>query len=172
MKRVGTLLLAIVVCCLVAGARGDDAVKLPLDNDFLVKVATCNHAAIAIGKMAEKQADSADVKVLAVHLVKDHQGSYDKLAELLKTRKVGVVAGTEAETKSTIQRLGKLEGAEFDKEYLQWVVKEHRAGILLFENQIKHGTEADINAYAKETLVTCRNHLQKAEKLAKSLSAK
>ena len=84
MKHVVTLMSMSLVCWLVAGARGDDPVKMPLDNEFLIKAATCNHAVIAISKMAEAQGEP-DVKAFASLLVKDHQASYEKLAELLKT---------------------------------------------------------------------------------------
>jgi putative membrane protein len=171
MKRVGILLSASVVCLLIAGARGDDAVKLPLDNDFLVKVATCNHAVIAISKMAETQG-SPDVKVFAAHLGKNHQASYDKLAGLLKTRKVGVVSGTESETKAEIKLLGDLKGTGFDREYLKWVIGEHRSGVPLYENEVKLGKDDDIRAFAKGSLDTCRKHLQEAEDLAKTVSSK
>ena len=153
MKRVGILLSASVVCWLVAGARGGDPVKLPLDNDFLIKAAPCNFAVITISKMAETQG-SPDVKAFAVHVVKDHQASYEKLADLLKTRKVGVVSGTESATKAEIKHLGDLKGADFDREYLKWVIKEHKSGISLCENQIKLGKDADVSAFAKEILET------------------
>jgi putative membrane protein len=171
MKRVGFLLSASVVCWLIGGARGDDPVKLPLDNDFLIKVATCNYAEIAVSKMAETQG-SPDVKAFAVHLGKSHQASYEKLAGLLKTRKVGVVSGTESETKAEIKRLGDLKGTDFDREYLRWVINEHRSGVPLLENQVKLGKDDDVRAFAKETLNTCRKHSQKAEELAKAISSK
>jgi putative membrane protein len=171
MKRVGMLLSASVVCWLVAGARGDDPVKLPLDNDFLVKTATCNHAVIVISKMAETQG-SPEVKAFAAHLRTDHQASYDRLADLLKTRKVGVLSGTEADTKATIKRLGDLKGTDFDREYLTWVIKEHRLAIPTLENQVKQGNDADVRAFAKGNLDPSRKHLQKAEEMAKTISSK
>jgi putative membrane protein len=171
MKRVGILLSVSVVCCLVAGAQGGDPVKLPLDNDLLIKAATCNYAVIVISKMAETQG-SPDVKAFAVHLRKDHQDSYDKLAGLLKTRKVGVLSGTEADTKAEIRRLGDLKGTDFDREYLRWVIKEHRSGVPLFENQVNMGKDDDVRAFAKANLATSRKHLQEAEDLAKTISPK
>lgn len=172
MSRFGILLLSVsVLCGLAAGTHGDDAVKLPLDNAFLIKEATCNFAVISISKLADTRA-SPEVKTFAGLLVKDHQTSYDKLADLLKTRKVGVVSGTESETKTEIKRLGDLKGNDFDKEYLKWVIKEHNSGIPVFENQIKLGKDDDVCAYAKENLDTSRKHLQKAEDLAKTINSK
>ena len=168
MQRVGMLLSASIICMLVAGARGGDQVNLPLDNAFLVKAATCDFAVIEISKMAETQA-SPDIKAFAVHIGKDHQASYDKLAGLLKTRKVGVVSGTEPGTKAEIKLLGGLKGADFDREFLKWIIQEHRAGVPISENQINQGKDADVRAFAKENLETARKHLQEAEELAKTI---
>jgi putative membrane protein len=171
MRRVSILLSVSIVCGLVDGTRGEEPAKLPLDNAFLIKMATCNYAVISISKMAETQG-SPDVKTFAGQLVKDHQESYDKLADLLKTRKVGVVSGTESETKTEIKRLGDLKGTDFDKEYLKWVIKEHNGSIPIFENQIKLGKDDDVRAYAKENLDISRKHLQKAEELPKTITSK
>jgi putative membrane protein len=159
MKRLGILLSASVFFWSIGGARGADPAPLPLDNNLLIKMATCNYAAITISKMAEAQGTS-EVKTFASSLVKDHQASYDKLSELLKTRKVGVVSGTEAETKAEIKRLTELKGTDFDREYLKWIIEEHKSSIPLFENQIKLGKDADVTAYAKDNLVVVRKHLQ------------
>jgi len=171
MKRVSILLAASVVCWVVAGARAGDAAKLPLDNEFLIKVAPCNYAMIKISKMAETQG-SPVVKAFAVHLGKNHQTTYDNLADLLKNRKIGVVSGTEPETKAEMKRLGDLKGTDFDREYLKWVIKEHRAAVPIFENEIKLGKDADIRAFAEGNLFTLRKHLQGAEELAKTVGSK
>ncbi len=167
MKSLGMLLSVSVVCWLAAGARGDDSAKLPVDNDFLVKAATCNHAVIAISKMAETHG-SPEVKAFAGQLGKDHQAAYEKLAELLKTRKIGVVSGTEKGPTDEAKRLGALKGTDFNQEYLKWVIKEHKSGIALCENQIKQGKDEDVSAFAKDGLVGLRKHLKMAEELAKT----
>ena len=171
MKRIGLLLSASVVCCFVVRARSDDPVRLPVHNDFLIKVTPCNYGLITISKVAETQG-SPEVKAFAVHAVKDHQADYEKLATLLKNRKISVVSGTESVTKAEIKHLGDLKGSDFDREYLKWVIKEHKSGISLCENQVRVGKDADVSAFAKEILEAGRKHLQKAEELSKTISSK
>jgi putative membrane protein len=171
MKRLGFLVGVSAICCFVANVRSGDPVKLPTDNEFLIKVATCNHAVIAISKMAESQG-STEVKAFAADVGKDHTACKEKLADLFKTRKIGVVAGTEPETKAEVKRLGELKGTDFDREYLKWFIKEHRSSVRLFENQIKAGKDDDLRAFAKEALVGTNKHLQKAEELAKVTGSK
>jgi len=61
-----------------------------------------------------------------------------------------------------------LEGSEFDRAFLDHMIREHKTAISVFENQAKNGREADIRDYAKELLPDLRKHLKKAEELAKA----
>jgi putative membrane protein len=167
MKRFGTLLAALLVYVLIGGSQAGEKTARPLDKDFLIKVASAHNAEIEISKLADKHAGSADVKDFANMLVKEHKSAYDQMGELLKNRKIGVVAGLEKETRDELKRLGKLEGAEFDREYLNCMIREHKTAIGIFENQAKNGQEADIRGYAQEMLPDLRKHLKKAEELAK-----
>jgi len=65
--------------------------------------------------------------------------------------------------------LGKLEGlngTEFDKTYSQMMVKDHVSDISDFEKEAKKGTDADLKAYAQQTLPTLRHHLMLANRLS------
>jgi len=166
MKR----LLALLLVCLADRTLADDKSARPIDNDFLINVATCNQAEVEYAKLADKRAGSAKVKDFAASLLDEHKTANDKLAELLKTRKVGVVAGLEKETRDKVQRLGKLEGADFDREFLNCVIQDHKKMIAMFDNQVAKGQEADIRAYAKRTLPGLRKHLEKAQNLEKAVS--
>lgn len=170
MKNVCMFLSALVVSGFAIGARGDEKTDRPLDNEFLIKVASCSNAGIQISKLANKRSESTEVKEFATTMVKDHQAAYDQLAELLKNRKVGVLAGLEKETREEITRLGKLEGADFDRAYVKCAITEHKKAIAMFEGQVKNGKEEDIRGYAKENLPMLRKHLTHAEELAKTLA--
>lgn len=164
MKLQGNL-IAFTVVVVLASDTGAGEKNLPLDKEFLVKVATCNNAEIEIGKLADRRSNSANVKEFATTLVKDHKAAYNKLGDLIKNRKVGVAAGLEKETRDEIKRLSKLEGSEFDRAFLDHMIREHKKAISIFENQVKNGEEADIRDYAKEMLPHLRQHLKKAESL-------
>jgi len=158
------------VAGLAGGMRANEKMERPLDNDFLVKAATANNAEIEVGKLAERRASSNEVKDYANMLVKDHKTANDKLGGLIKTRKVGVVAGFEKETRDEINRLSNLNGKDFDRAFLDHMIQDHKKAISIFENQAKNGKEEDIRAYAKEMLPDLQKHLKKAEELAKSTS--
>jgi putative membrane protein len=168
MKIFSSLLTMVIAYGGVAGTQGGEKSDRPLDKDFLVKVATVNNAEIQIGKLADKRAASSQVRNFATTLVKDHKAAGDKLAELLKGRKLAIADGVDKETKEEVSRLSKLQGNEFDREFAHCMVKGHKDAITLFENQVKNGQDEDIRSFAKELLPHLRKHLSKANELSKS----
>jgi len=170
MQRIAILLSVVF---LGASSMGASAAKdeQPLDDNFLIKASSCTHAAINISKLADKHAASPKVKEFAAMAVKEHQQLFDKLAEIIKNRKIGVVAGLEKDTKADMDRLSKLEGSDFDREYLKWIIQTHKKAIPMVEAQIENGKDADSVAFAKEALPKIKEHLKHAEALAKNLGS-
>ena len=169
MRRISAMLAVVVLGSGAGGVYGQDAAK-PLDDNFLIKAASCGHAQIEIGKLADKRANSAKVKEFAAQMVRDHQACYDKLAETIKNRKIAIVSGFEKDAQADIDRLGKLQGAEFDREFLAYVIKTHEEGVAIFEAQANNGKNAEIRTFAAENLPKIQEHLKEAQALAKSVN--
>ena len=74
--------------------------------------------------------------------------------------------------KSTIEKLSKLSGAEFDKEYMSDMVKDHEEDVEEFETQANKGADPEIKAFAGKALQTLQSHLQMAREVAKKVGAK
>jgi len=160
----------IVIGGLVTSANAGEKSERPIDKDFLIKAATCNNAEIQISKLADSRSNSSLVKDFAATIVKDHKAAGDRLAEMLKGRKLAIAAGFEKETKEEVNRLSKLSGSEFDQAFVHCMMKGHKEAVAIFENQAKNGQDEDIRSFAKEQLPDLRKHLSKAEELAKSVS--
>lgn len=65
-----------------------------------------------------------------------------------------------------MERMNKLSGAEFDREYLKMDLKDHKKAIELFEKQARSGRDAELKAFAEKTLPTLREHHQMARDIA------
>jgi putative membrane protein len=81
----------------------------------------------------------------------------------------------EAATKKTDAAKKKLEdksGADFDKAYMDMMVKDHEKDVKEFEEASKDAEDSDLKAWAAKTLPTLQHHLEMAKdtksKLAKS----
>ncbi len=167
MQRIQILLSVVLLVSWsgIARAAKDDKI---LDDNFLVKASSCTHALIHISKLADKHAASPKVKEFAAEMVKEHQNCMDKLAEIIKNRKIAVVTGLEKE-KAEMDRLSGLQGSDFDRAYMKWVIEKHKDAAKLLETQIKEGKDADTTALAKEALPKIKRHLKHAEQIAKDL---
>jgi putative membrane protein len=156
----------------VAAGGKDRDEALPLDRDFLTKAFVAGHKEIQLSKLADRHSRNDQVKAFAQQMIDDHTKANQQISELMKSQKLAVVAGTEKDFRDTSDRLGKLDGDAFDKEFVQVLVKDHKQAVALFENQAKSGKERDVTEFAKNTLPTIRGHLQHAQKLASSLGVK
>jgi putative membrane protein len=68
-----------------------------------------------------------------------------------------------------IEKLGKKNGAEFDRDFVRNVgLKAHEKDIKLFQKAGKDVKDADLKAFVDKTLPVLREHLAAAEKLPQS----
>jgi putative membrane protein len=65
--------------------------------------------------------------------------------------------------KAAYDRMSKLSGANFDREFAKHMVDDHKKDIKEYEKASKQGDAA--GAYAKETLPTLHKHLETAQSL-------
>ena len=140
-------------------------------NQFLSKAMEMNAAEVKLGEMATNKTQNARVKDFAQMLVNDHKQALDKIMELRDERTITSVSGTTdntridthrnaadvpliAEHQRTYQRLSALSGADFDREFINEMVRGHREAIRMFEAQTNvHGNGA-ISRNQKDTTAT------------------
>jgi putative membrane protein len=66
-------------------------------------------------------------------------------------------------------RLAKLKGAEFDKQYMTMQVESHNQAIKLYQAAEKDASDARIDQFAKKSLTSLREHHERAQALLKDL---
>jgi putative membrane protein len=72
----------------------------------------------------------------------------------------------DAEHKTLHDRLARFKGAEFDRDYMAAMVKDHQEAVELFGAAAQGLKDADLRDFAARTLPTIREHLDMARKLA------
>lgn len=65
-------------------------------------------------------------------------------------------------TKDNHRRLSRLEGVEFNREYLKATISSHVDAIALYERAYKESTNTDVKQFATASLVTLRQNLATA----------
>jgi len=119
-------------------------------------------------KMAQERASSPEVKAFAQQLENDHTKANDELGRLVQSK--GMPADQMA-AKPATSRLSKLNGAAFDRAYVDAQVLDHEQAVALFGRESTSGTDADLKAFATKTLPTLREHLKMARDLRTKVSA-
>ncbi len=73
------------------------------------------------------------------------------------------------EHRAMMDKLTKLTGASFDREYMMGQVKDHQKTAALFESQIKNGKDARLKEFATTLLPSIKKHGQMASDIANSM---
>jgi len=92
---------------------------------FVHDMAVAGNAEVQLGQLAEQHAANGDVKAFGEMMVKDHTKANDELKPI--AQKLGVTLPTEldAKHKALYDKLSKLQGAAFDREYMNAMVQGH-----------------------------------------------
>jgi putative membrane protein len=139
------------------------------DMDFAKKVAAGGEAEVQLAMMAQDKATSSEVKDLASRLHTDHMKANDELKKIASQKGWTLPTEPTAEQKAKKEKLEKLSGSAFDKEFVNTMVANHKANIPNFERVASKGTDSDLKQWAASTLPTLKEHLEMAQKVQKSL---
>lgn len=155
------------------GGTGDQKpLKAPSDADsrFAMTAAEGGMLEVELGRLASTRATSKEVQDFASRMVTDHSKGNAELTAIASTKSLMLPTQEQVKAKhrAMIDKLEKLEGAAFDREYMAAMVKDHDKDVALFEKQAKNGRDAALQAFAEKILPTLREH----QKMAKQINAK
>lgn len=136
------------------------------DKEFLTDALKGDNSEVSLGQLAAQKAKAEPVRSFGQTLVTDHSAAKEKALPLAKS--MGVPATTEMmdEAVKESQKLNTLSGEAFDKEFVRYMVKDHKMDIKEFGEQAAKGGET--GAFAKAGLPMLRKHLKIAQSLRKS----
>jgi putative membrane protein len=136
------------------------------DSQFVTKAAAGGQYEVEVAKLAADKATDPQVKEFAKMLVDDHTAANEKLQQIASSHNVALPASLPADKKKKVDQLGKLSGAEFDKQFVKEVgLDDHKHDIADFEKAAKSAKADDVRDFAQSTLPTLQKHLSAAEKL-------
>jgi putative membrane protein len=143
------------------------------DRDFLEKAAHAGHTEVEGSKLALTKATTPQVKQFAQQMVDDHTKAGDELKQLAESKGVKVPAEPAMAQKAKLKVLSARSGDGFDRDYAEEVgVKAHADTVKLFQKAAQGAQDADVKAFARKTLPTLQHHLQMAQALHTTMSAK
>jgi putative membrane protein len=135
------------------------------DEQFVEKAVLINLTEIALGNHAADRAKRADIQQFGKQLKNDHLAAQHQLETIAAKRRYTIPTKLDAKHQSVVDQLTALVGDEFDKAYMTEMIKGHKRAVALYKHEADNGKDADVKAYATQTLPAVRLHLQKAERI-------
>jgi len=148
---------------------GQDMKMDKRDKEFVQKAASGGMMEVAAGELASKNATSEDVRNFGARMVQDHGQANQSLMEIAQKKGVQVPGEMSKKQNKEVDKLAEKTGANFDRDYMKLMLKEHRDAIKLFEKQARDGRDPDLKAFAESTLPTLREHLAMGTKIQQML---
>lgn len=135
------------------------------DADFAVEAADGGLMEVELGTLALSKASSPEVKKFAQMMVDEHTKANNELKALAQQKSITLptVMGNEHQRK--VDNLREKTGAEFDKDYIDLMVRDHKDDIDEFEDQAEDGKDPELKSWASSKVVALRHHLQEAERV-------
>jgi putative membrane protein len=135
---------------------------------FVKKAIESNSAEIALAEVAQRKAQSADVKKFAELLRTEHNQANQQLQPLAQARGISINQPLDAKHQKKLDKFQQLSGSEFDKEYVKEMLKSHQKGIALYEKALQV-QDQEVKQYVQNTLPKLRQHLQHAQHTAQAV---
>lgn len=140
----------------------------PKTQDFVTEAANSDMLEIASSKLVADKADTKD-KAFADQMITDHTKTSSELKALVDGGKAQATLPTSMDKahQDKLDKLSKLNGDDFRKEYESMQVSAHKDAVSLFERYGKGGDNASLKDWAGKTLPHLQEHLKMAQDLDK-----
>ena len=153
-------------------------------QEFVEQMMIDGMAEVQLGKLASSHAQNPAVKQFAQTMVRDHSKAGNELKQIAAHNHMDVKAPAQLDEKhqKLMDKLSKLNGAEFDREYMDAMVDGHRDVLNDMQSRVDekpYGPQEgevqpeksvipatySVNAWAAKTLPIVREHLDRAREV-------
>jgi putative membrane protein len=142
------------------------------DTTYLTKTAQGLMSEVALGEMAQKNAADERVKQFGKRMVDDHGKDLENLKQLAGQRKVTLPSSPDSSQQKEADKLAKLSGKDFDKEYVKYEAKDHKEDVKEQGEEMKATSDPDLKKFATAAYDTVSKHKESIDALQKALDAK
>ena len=144
----------------------------PSDEKFVTEAAEGGQMEVALGELAAQKATNDDVRQFARRVADDHAKAGRELADLASAKQVQLTGKPSSKTQREKDRLSKVSGAAFDREYVKMMVRDHEKDVAAFKRESQQAKDPDLKAWAGHTLPTLEDHLQMVRQLQAKVATK
>ena len=148
------------------------------DTSFVNDLVIANMAEVELGKLAVERGANTEVKKFGQMMIDDHTKAGDKLKSVASAQNIPVPTDLDDKHRDLRDKLAKLSGSAFDREYVAAMVEGHEGVAGKLESRVdsaKLAARSDnvvtmaVNEWAAEAYPVVQKHLEAAKALDKAL---
>ena len=142
------------------------------DTAFVARAAEMGMAEVMMSMLAEDQAVDPAVKDFGVAMQAEHRRANSILLNLANEKKWYTPRDINTEHKDAYDALLQIRSDQFDRRYMEQMIRDHEIAAALFGEAVMHARDPDLRRYAVETEPALRDHLTKARGIMQKLNPK
>ena len=165
------------------------------DKDFVNDQLSDGMAEVELAKVAKDHAASPEVKQFAQMMIDDHTQAGDQLKQVASSNAIPLEAKIDDKHQNLMEKLSKLNGSDFDKEYMSAMIDDHQDAVSDLRSRVDEDRSAtdrltgknpenpaavkpeqsdnkitmSINRWAADALPTVEQHLDRAKQIKDDL---
>jgi putative membrane protein len=140
------------------------------DSEFVTEAAQGGLMEVQLGKLAQDKASNERVKEFGKRMEQDHGRSNTELQKMASDKGIQLSTDLDKKHKSKVDKLA-LSGANFDRQYMQDMISDHKDDIKKFQRASDKGKDGDLKSFASQALPTLKEHLQMAENTSREIKS-
>ena len=148
------------VASLLAAPKDKDRGQLsPTDYEFACTAATGSQFEVEAGRLAMLKAVLPAVRQFGEQMISDHNKVGDALKAIAVNRGAVLPAGLTDKQQKELDRLSQLARPDFDKEYTDLMLEDHKKDLKEFQQGVKKVHDPELKLFATETSRIIEQHL-------------
>ena len=144
--------------------------ELAADSSFIQMAGSLGLLQVKLGKMAEKKGSSTNVREFGKRMVAGYSRANEELAAGAKQAAYPAPVLLR-QHQQLVDRLARMRGSSFDKNYMAEMVSHDRQAVDLFQEEAEGGRVKSLKQLASRMLPTVQQHLALATQTAETIGA-
>lgn len=148
-----------------------DDTQLEDATEFAVEAADGGMLEVQLGQLALTKASSPQVKEFAQSMIDDHSKANEELKNLAQSKNITLPSALSEKNQKDYNDLAEKSGADFDKAYCEFMVKDHKEDLDKFKKAAEKAEDPDLKSWAAGKVPVLEHHLSMAEGLEKGIAS-
>ncbi len=129
---------------------------------FMVYAADLNMHEIQLGELAQGHGYNVEVQKMARQMVVDHRKALTDLKAIATKNTITLPESVSDKNKKECDKLSEKKRHDFDKEYCEILIEDHKEALKKFEKEAEEGKNEEVRKWAFAQIPSLRTHLDHA----------